>query len=214
MVRYRKPLPLNGFGDTYVSRHRFANVVSLNPGVGGVATYTFRANGIFDPEVSALTGTQPRGTDQMAVLFSHCYVLGSKITIKPAGPLASTNNTDPTAIYGCSLQNAPVFVGTDWSDIATQRNGGYGASVSKHIMDSRSITRKFSAKRFFKTKEIVGNPDHKGGPGSAGSDPTEGAYFHLWLTSPNALADYPDTLFTVTIEYIVMYTERKPLPES
>lgn len=207
MVRYRQPLPLNGFPTKYIARNRFCTTITLNAAQGGVGVYTFRATSLWDPDYTAVTGGQPRGFTEVGNNYEHYTVIGSKITVRPVGPDASTANEDPTQIYGVTLSPSTTFQGSDWADIAEQRFAGPGNGIQKHIMMSRATTRRFSAKKFFGVKAIVGQDPYKGSTDPSGSNPTENAYFHVWVTSPNPLSDPDPTLFTIVIDYVSVYTE-------
>ncbi len=75
----------------------------------------------------------------------------------------------------------------------------------------RSITRKFSAKKFFGTTALVGKSPYRG---NTGADPTELAYFHVWTGPSPGGGDNPTITFIVVIDYIAVLTEPKLIPQS
>lgn len=66
-------------GNRKLVRHKYSELITLNPGIGSMATYTFILNSLYDPNYSS-TGHQPLGFDQMTAFFSHYTVVGTSIT--------------------------------------------------------------------------------------------------------------------------------------
>ena len=111
--RRRKALPLGGFPDRHVARLKYCDFVTLNATASGSAVpliHHFRANSLYDPDQSS-SGHQPRGFDELAAIYDHYCVIGSKIKVsfendvdhvQEAGQycflmLQDTNNT-PTSL--------------------------------------------------------------------------------------------------------------------
>ena len=67
-----------GFSDGQIVKMRYVEEFELNPGLGSVASYVFRANGLYDPNYTG-AGHQPYGFDQWMTYYNQFTVLGSKM---------------------------------------------------------------------------------------------------------------------------------------
>ena len=139
-------------GNTQACRLRYSQTVQLNPGVGQVADYVFRANDCTSPSVTAGTH-QPYGFDTLMSMYTYCTVVGSKIS-------AMT-----------SAQATPVFIGVQLKDNATslsgesinvlkEQPGNKFKLIGKIGAQTKTVSRTFSAKKFFSDPNIVGETDY------------------------------------------------------
>lgn len=207
----RNYIPRNGFGNSHITKLRYVEEITMNPGAGLIANYVFSANGLYDPNVTG-TGHQPRAFDQLMTFFDHYVVLGAKITVTPVK--LDTANTVP-GYFGILVSDDGITVaGHTLLDIMETRLNksnrtklvGFNYDMAK---TSRSISAKFSARKFFH-KNVKGDDIFRG---SASSNPSEQAYFEIYHSSVNGNDPDPCTFF-VQIEYIALFTERKIIPVS
>ena len=189
----------------YMTKLRYADTgLTVNPGIGTVATYTFRANSLFDPDYTS-TGHQPRGFDQLMPLFNHYTVLGSKITV-------TCNNDDENDSLQCFLALQGETFSGDKIDLLERQDirscvlAGKGSGTT-----CKTLVQKFSAKRFFGPKNPMDDTDQRG---SISSSPSELAYFHFGVCSLNGSTDPSAVPFTVSIDYIVMFHEPNDVSSS
>lgn len=213
--RVPRHLPLNGFASTLMVRHRYCDHVTLDCGLGTIATHVFRANSIYDSDVTG-TGHQSRGVDSFLGTsstsgpYNHFTVVGSKIRMIPCTPTATQTGLVPN--YGITLRSDSTLPQTDWVDLAESRLAGPGVFGRKDFQHSRPARSRFSTRKFFGCGKgsVVGNALYRG-TGSA--DPQEGAYFICWACHPT-MADTNGIEFAIIIDYLVVYSEPKYLPES
>ena len=72
----RSPIP-----DKSLVKLRYCQRCAINPAAGVTNSYLFRANSLFDPDLTG-TGHQPLGFDEWAKFYRRYCVLGSKITVQ------------------------------------------------------------------------------------------------------------------------------------
>lgn len=191
---------------------------------------SFRANGMFDPEVS-LGGHQPRGFDQCMALYKSFTVLGSKISINvvydgydgPAtvSPSAAIDLMKTVAGEDAAPALSPAMIGiiTGVDILALPLTA---AELMEHdrvlwkpiTSPTGAIVLKKSCNigSFFGKSNLVGA---EGYSGSAAVDPTEQPQFTVFAGRMNASASGLVRLTAyVTIEYDAVFTEPKILQES
>lgn len=195
-----------GLSQSLITRMRYCDTVAINPGAGLAATHLFSCNALFDPDITG-GGHQPYGRDQfMGIFYDHYMVLGSKITAtfySPASGVSTgslqvgvslldntTTETDPAV---CRERPATSFRLTAGSDS--------GRPIA-------TVTKGYSPKTFFRSKSrsMIG--------AAAGANPTEQAYYHVWVAPADAATDTASMFCVITIEYLVLLTEPKQLPGS
>lgn len=154
-------------------------------------TYVFRANDLFDPNVTS-TGHQPRGFDQMMQWYNHFTVMASKIEVRFS---ATTTNT--IVCYGVQLSDGITTVGTsqDWAEqprmVTTVGNAGQLVK----------LTYNYDTCKFFGiTAPVQANQFH----GTTAASPGEQAYFHI-LTQPVDPSQLHPIQASVLITYQVIF---------
>lgn len=186
---------------------RYSEYFSLDPAAGALATYTYRANSIYDPNYSA-GGHQPLGYDQLSVLYAHYIVQRAHIKVRVAGSIAGT-----AGVFTLSLLDGPTSP-TPWTAITEQPRckfmvlSGTG-SASK---DVPSLSIDFNAKSFFGVTDVNDNRDSIGA--LVGANPEDCAYFSISYQAADLSADMNAIGVVVTIEYDVLFSERENLAGS
>lgn len=212
--RYRYRIPVAPVPNKMLVKLRYADSVEINPGsLGAIAYHTMRANDLYDPDFTG-TGHQPKGFDQWTAFYDHFTVLGSKIRVT----FTSMDDTPSTGTVACGIylddNSTPP---NNVIDFMEERKNTYmtlGSADSGN--SSKVMTRKFSSKKFFGVKNIVGQSLYRGQMGNfgTGSSPTEQAYWQIWATGLNATSDVSGIRVLIDIEYIAVLTERKELTLS
>lgn len=209
-----RSLVLSGFPTSKVVRLRYVTQTALdsNPLTLPIATVVYRANDMFDPEV-ALGGHQPMGFDQWMALYDHFTVIGSKISVK------FINNTNGARVPGlCGIMlNDTTRIGQGNSITTLEqllenryRTGVTLGNIAGDMRQTVTKTMRFSSRRFFRKKAIVGDDLYRG---SRTSSPQEDAVFEVFYTTIGS--NDPTVInLLVTIEYIAVLTEPVALQQS
>ncbi len=206
-------LPLGGLADRTMVRLRYVESFNVAVAIASFQVHAYRANGMFDPTV-AVGGHQPSGFDQMLQWYQHFTVVGAKATMLPAH--SSTSNLVPLH-YGIALTStgsAVAVLGAVSVDsiLESRLVGKYKTNSISGGASAfyQGVTKHFSAKKFFGTKNIVGKSLYRGDPTA---DPTEEAFFECFGTS--VAGNDPGTQpFEIIIDYIAVLTEPRVLTPS
>lgn len=194
-------------GLTHSASLVYTETVSLDPAAGVSADHVFRANDCFDPN-STGAGHQPMGYDQMMALYSHFCVTGSKIQVFTCGAqggayyAAVALRGDNTSMGGQTIDQIAEQPQTSFRLI--YQGGDY------QLARGNVLTKKFSAKRFFRTRDPVGDEQYNG---TAAASPAEMAYYHVML-APIAAENLSAQSVFVKIQYHVVFSEPKILAQS
>lgn len=197
VVRY--PRYKNMLGDSTTCSLKYVEYITLDPGVAGIpSTYVFTANGLFDPNITA-GGRQPRGFDQLKVLFDHYHVVSGscKVTFMQ-GP-----STVTSMIVGIQL-NDDLSPSGDMIHEMENRNVTYaGLSATG---DSKTLTQRFNSKSFFtlNDRQLYGN---------ATSNPADQA-FYILFAQPIQSIDANGCVAMVEITYNVKWSEPNNVSSS
>ena len=213
MVRYKKLPPL-GMPKKQLVRLKYADEIRLDPVAGGLATYNFSANGMYDPDVTALLNHQPLFFDEKMSAYNHFHVLGSKIKVTciPTGNGQSSNQV-PGA-FGVNISDNTVFPYTSFAQIVeSNQNKGKYRSYSNSMSGANTAGRAPSIIQKFSAKKMFANPLADTLKGSVATNPTEQAYFQIWSASVDSNDPSP-TAFLVEVEYIALLTEPKFVAQS
>lgn len=217
-ARVKRPIPL-GFPQSYISKLKYVDRITINPGIGSFAEHIFRANSCFDPDYTGV-GHQPKTFDQFMALYQHYTVIGARIKVKPLRTTGDTNDT-VLSLWGCTLMArfndvATMYADNGLSSILESRM--IGSRKTRHTglvynlnKSSDALTCSYSAKKFFKAKAIIDESQHKG---TDSTNPTEDVFFSVWAVPPDGSSDAAAQTYLVEIEYITVFTEPIPINSS
>lgn len=188
-------------------RMRYVQDITLDPATGGGASHIFRANGMYDPDVTG-TGHQPYGFDQLMTLFNHFTVVGSKCT-------ARFNNTDSSNIYNVAIGVYDSATSSTASRIWNLERPGttYTAlGLATGGSNLKTLSKTFSTRKYFNIKNPTDVSRLQGGQVS---DPTEQAYFYV-IAQASASGTNPGVLdVNVTVDYVAVLQEfNMDMPQS
>lgn len=210
----RRRLPPVGMPSKKLVRLRYCDEIVLDPTAGAINVYNFSANGMYDPDITAVLGHQPLYFDQYMANYDHFCVIGSKIKVTciPTGN-GDSGSRFPGA-FGINLSDDSTFSYTSFAQIVeSNQNRGHYRSYNNVLTGANtagrrpSITRKFSAKKFFNNALADSNK------GTVATNPSDQAYFQVWAASVDA-NDPSRTAFLVEIEYIAILSEPKFINRS
>jgi len=192
---------------------KYCMVSSLGAAIAAPGVHEFRANGMYDPDVTYV-GHQPYGFDQLMAKYNHYVVLKSKIKIC----IVATTEID--SVYGIALTDTTGQVAATYAG-----GGGYDAVMelpfrSRTLLHSktgatekdREATLYFDAAKFFGKSQqaILGERDYRG---TVSSDPAELAIFTVFCLSPSSIA-VNARAFHIELEFSAVFTEPKVFATS
>lgn len=173
---------------------------NLDPAIGTCAVHVFRANGLYDPDVTAV-GHQPRTFDQFMALYDHFTVIASNIKV-------SFTNTDATYEHVCGVAllddtaaktNINDYLECDYKKYTTLTTQGSGGS--KSVVSMRCNPAKFLGR-----SHPLSDPDLKG---TSAADPTEQALWHVFDQTVNESQNGGKNYFVAEVQYVVILHEPK-----
>lgn len=199
------------FGNSRTCRLRYSEQVTIDPVVSSVGTYTFSANGLYDPNISG-TGHQPYGFDQLMALYNQYVVTGARIRVFCiTGAVASYNNS---IAVGVKLSDSSSLnTGTPYE--LFEQPGLRMKMINNNSVGTPAVSCNFSAKKFFrirggKNQLITADEFH----GNSGSNPSNGAFFIVNYSPLVSGTDLPSTTFQIVIDYVATFMGPKELTSS
>jgi len=200
-TKNRMYVPRNPISASAVVPMKYIQTLAFNiSSTTGPQSYVFHANSVFDP-YAGIGGHQPLGFDQWMTFYDHFCVLGSKMTARH-----SSSSTIPIrCALGLRDGNSITSDADLFCERANTSYGVYQGSGGKPLV----LKKGFGAKKFFSVSNPNSDDIFKG---TATLNPSERAYFAVQV-SP--LSDDSTPVFIdITIEYLVLLSERKPLSSS
>lgn len=178
----------------------YSDRIVANPGVGATDIYTFRLNSLFDPDYS-YTGHQPRGFDQLALLYHRYRVNAVKVEIvpDPSTPSDSTPQMWWTFLVG---DETPVLTMSNYElEEHPERVAPVYSAGSNRSKMNATTTPKFQwycrLKDIYDVKDLKDDHDSSA---AVGSNPTRNCYGSL-VTAGKPAVDPATCEFQVTITY-------------
>ncbi len=206
MVKYkrRNALP-NGFPDKQLVRMRYCDQIQLDPAIGAVANHVFRANSIFDTDLTG-TGYQPYSHDTYQTIYDHYRVVGSRIRVVFMSRGANTSQF--AGVCGVRLDDDATLVTNPSQIMETQKSGWktFGDIASPSV----TLWSNYSAKKFHGAQRA--NSDDT--QAQFGANPVELAHFHVWATGQRSTDDAATLDCQVQIDFIVLVSEVRNFAQS
>lgn len=180
------------FGNQTSVTLKYVEYFNLDPSTAGIpATFVCTANGLFDPNITGV-GRQPRGFDQIKVLFDHYKVNSSTIKC--------------TFMAGAA-QSAPFICGVQLADDATpeadmihameNRNVNYGPLAQRNDTLVRKLS--FDSSKYFSVND-------RDLYGTSTTNPADQAYYIIFA-QPVTSVDSGSCSVMVEIFYNVTFSE-------
>lgn len=191
-----------GFPKQNKMTHKYATSVTMTTTAGAYTTYVFSANGMYDPDITG-TGHQPLYFDQMAGVYNHYTVIGSKISISvtPGSALS-------TPFLITLMQDDDTTPAGTASEAIEQSNGRLVTLAAGSTNPAR-LRRKWSAKKTF-GGNIMSNVNLKG---TSTANPTEQSYYHIGIKPADGSSAVTFHV-TLVIEYIAIWAELRTIASS
>jgi hypothetical protein len=214
---YKIPKQMGAFSNYQIVNLRYGDQFTLDStAVGTYGSYHFRANSCFDPDETSI-GHQPRGFDQWAAFYDNYIVLGSKITLYGNNTLQALEAGDTThskfnmAYLVLSLTEDKPLVAKDIPEMLESRLHSYKA-LNTNQNNTVKLVKKFSAKKFLGIK-IPSDASQL--TAVCTTNPTQEVWFNVNAFNGSTSVEASASLHcTFVIDYIVMFKNRKVLPQS
>lgn len=172
---------------------------ATNPG-----TKVFTLNGLYDPDISG-SGHQPRGFDELILLYDHAVVINTKVRID------IWNNLSTSGAYVIATIRDNSAPSTNYIDYTETSNSKWVLlSPATGGSACTTIYLDVNPNEFLGLPNPMSNPELKG---SAAKNPDEQAYLHIsGMSDDNFTAC--SVLFMVTLEYTAIFVEPKQVAAS
>lgn len=193
------PRHLAPFPSRMITTLKYSEQASIGSTLGSIGYYSYRANGIYDPNATGV-GAQPMGFDQMMTWYNHFQVLKSHITVEVIPATASSTGVTLVLVHDDDTANTYGL------------NGAIETKGAKHVVlgPSYDYTKKLTMG--YNQKKVFG-ASRSNLIGSASADPTETQNWTL-IHGVNDGSSSATTYFRVTIWYTVMFFELRDVPRS
>lgn len=191
----------HGFPRKLQITHRYTELIQLIQATNVPQQYRWSCNSLYDPNSSGI-GHQPYYFDQLAALYDHYVVIGSKATIR------IVPTTQIVGLYTCFINDDTVTSISDPSQQSEVQTAKTHLTGLTHT-GPWTTTLKWSAKKMF-GGSVLSNTELQG---TSSANPTEQSYFNVNVVN----ADYvTGATFDVYImcEYIAIWKELKDIPQS
>lgn len=195
-----------GFPSTKVIPMRYSETVTISGASGAMGKYTFRANSIYDPNLTG-TGHQPQGQDQWAAFYGRYTVIGSRIRVYNSD--SAVSQAYPF-VMGIQINNDSATISSDYTEMIEQGRNKFMIHNS-NFGYKKGMSLGFSLKKFFNLTNVKDNMQTHGA--HFGSNPLEEAYFTIWIQDQDK-ASTVGNKFLVIIDYSVLLSEPKNLAQS
>lgn len=193
-----------GFPKKMVMKHRYHETIDIVSNSGAIGSAVISANGMYDPNVGG-AGHQPYYFDQMAALYNHFTVIGSKITV--TFNQRSTGNTTAT----CAIhKNDDAAFGPLSMDTMIEMNSGkFKVLPAGGGYKTCTLTNSWSAKKMF-GGSTMGNDQLRG---NASTNPAEQTMYVI-TSQPTDILSTQTVVAEILVEYIAVWTELKDISGS
>jgi hypothetical protein len=170
-----------------------------NPGV-----YVLSLNGMYDPDTTG-TGHQPRGFDQLMLLYDHYVVTHARVRVS----FANSSTAVPAIGFVCVRDNAtPSTNHTDYMESTNTTYKSLGVESSSSSVSN--ITVDVNPPAFLGRRDPLSDPQLKG---SNATNPDEGCSIHIGAYSSD-LFTTSSVLMQAVIEYTAVLIEPKQVAQS
>lgn len=201
---------LNVIPKSMAKRFRYVTDISIDPPTAGTVGYhIFRANSLYDPDKTGV-GHQPYGFDQYVPdLYNHVTVLGAKITAVFSLGSPAVANAANNLICGITVKDDDVPILDP--ELIRENSRGTRWSMITNASNPRAISAKFSTRKFFGKKDVRDNAELTH---TATTNPSELAYFHVWVAPCAYNVDAYNATVQVIIDYIAFLSEPNTFGKS
>lgn len=207
--RYKRRMPIpqgvkSSLNIPRLQKFRYVQNFEINPGAGTIAVHNWSANDLNQPNKTT-SGHRPMRFDAIKTFYNHYVVIGSKITVTKVSTGAGAQTTIVWGIF----MNDSVISPTSFSQMVEQGRSRYRVTNTSNNQTGQSLSKGYSAKKFFNVTNISDNFDRLGA--DVASSPSEGAIFSVWAQALDLSTDLPAEQYLCVIDYIAMFSEPKDI---
>lgn len=215
IVRYRNPIATNGFPSRYAARLKYTQFVTLDMtsiGSGVGVQHRMRANSLYAPSYDT-AGHQPRGYDQLARIYDHYCVIGSKIRVMFNQDVDTLQNVGCYAFVNISdTANAlPSLISMCEDRKSNCKYMSRNTTGSKPV----TLTETYSPYKMFgipKKDSLISNDRLNT---QVSTNPLEDAIYAVGLVCERTTTTDPSPIVArIDISFMCIFTELRPIPES
>jgi len=162
---------------------------------------TFRANAPNDPDF-AIGGGQPRYYDQWAALYNSVTTVGSKCTVEYANEEVNTATTFQNQHVGVAHTSQSTLPGVGINDVMELNYNSHKIAAGQN----RTIcTVNWKPEQYFIGKTIYDEDIAS----DVSTTPVRECFFHVYTAATAAGAAISGRTFTITVEYDVIFFDKK-----
>lgn len=176
-------------------------------GAGNVMSKLFRCNSIYDPNQATAPGQQfPLGYKEYEQFYQKYVVIGSKIsvTFKSLNGDDVTNSTKNHATCALTTIASPAGAITDPQELLCNNRTRYTQLMVQSPI--KTLTKKFSPKRFFGINKVLDNASYGA---DFGNNPSQEAFWQVSVYNPAQPGTPAESVFcNIAIKYICVMRER------
>jgi len=149
----------------------------MNAAASSFATYCFRANSLYDPDFTS-TGHQPYGFDETMTVYNNYSVTASYIRVKHIPNAIADGNPAYVAIIRSNSSTVPSFTAAEQFLEYCRYNGSKPILIGSFQQDMgpRPAVAKLGWRY---KKQFIGNSNDNFNWGTASTNPSLEAYFHI-----------------------------------
>jgi hypothetical protein len=208
----------NPYSISRIAKLRYAQEITLGTSTSNNASAVFSATSAYAPwtgtstaGVTYTSAHQPKGWDEWTAFYNDYAVLKSNIHVR----VFANNLTNPLSSAGIlaitlSDVNSAFSICTSALEDGKTKSKNFSVNTSANPI---VVSHLYDAKKFFNVRDVVDNLTRIGANTSA--SPTENAYFMVsFFTADPTSATSTGPLCWVTIDYEILFTSPKNLPQS
>lgn len=198
------------FPKVFRTKMRWCRYQDLDAGAtNAIATTYVSANGAYDPASLGAGALQPYGWDNLASIYDHYTVIGSKCTVRAVKQVDTENDNDMSHVALLLNDDTTLAAATGHELMARP-------DVSKAILFPEKgevvLSKNFSARRFF-GKTARDREDLSAG---TGANPSDQAYYIVAQTAATKSTTVNPALIRlfIQVDYIIEFSEPRDLATS
>jgi len=202
-----RSLAINGNPQSRIVNLRWAERLSLTPAAAGATTWGTGINACALSLPTAGTTHQPRGHDQLSVIYKRYVVLGARCTVIFC-PTLNLTAALPETIVMLKLSDN---VATGNVDDNVELGSIQYAPVSHSNVNHRVMRAKYNASRWWAIKDARNESTLCADFGAA---PTSNVYFTYGVATVSGTANLNPVDILVVVDYIVHCYDKLPIAGS